>query len=143
MPVNVPEILIVPLVITSQPPTTVSVVTPRTVKLVVVISRIAAGVVPLLTVIWRMSVVAPVPENVVFAVPVKVMMAPAVSALVEKSSVPLLVRLPRDVELVAGLGAGGVGLQRAAALHGDVGRRRSGCAPWSARTGGCPATATE
>ena len=29
-----------------------------------------------------------------FAAPVKVMMAPAVSALVEKSSVPLFIRLP-------------------------------------------------
>jgi len=43
--------LIVPVVITSQPPTTVSVVTPRTVKLETVSSTIGSKVVPLFTVI--------------------------------------------------------------------------------------------
>ena len=99
MPVNVPESLSVPFAITSQPPTTVSVVTPRTVKLVVVISRMAAGVVPLVTVIWRMSLVAPVPEKVALLALVKLRMAPAVSALVEKSRLPLLVRLPAMLKM--------------------------------------------
>ena len=83
-----------PLVNTSQPPTTVSVVTPRTVKLLGLSSSTLAFVVPLLIVIRRTSVVAPLPPKLALPVPVKVMPVPAVSALVEKSSVPLLVRLP-------------------------------------------------
>ena len=94
MPVNVPEILSVPLVSVRNADGAPSVVVPCTVNALVERSSTLPDDVPLLIVSVRMSVVAPVPEKELLVAPVNVIPAPAALALVLKSSVPLLVRLP-------------------------------------------------
>jgi hypothetical protein len=103
---NEPEILNVPLRRLRYPPGP-SVFPPCNVKLDGLSSRMFA-IAPLLTVIERMSVVAPVPPNVLLAAPVKLMPAPASPPLVLRSRVPLFVRSPltpntRTSEPVAGV----------------------------------------
>ena len=92
--VKLPEILSVPLFKVKKAIGVPSTTVPCTVKFVGFNSSVLAKDVPLLMVSVLMFVVPPVPPNVLFAAPVKVISAPTRLAKVLKSSVPLLVRLP-------------------------------------------------
>ena len=93
-----PEILNIPLLSVKKP--VISALNPLTVKLLRFISSTGLDVVtvplPFVMVRFRKSVTAPVPLNVLFVAPVKVILPPAVLPLVLKSKVPLLVRLPAN-----------------------------------------------